>query len=252
MLAAALLLLLAAADLRAQALPQRPAAGEWVRDTAQLLSPRETSKLRQRCAAVQERLGVPVLVLTVKRLGDHGAAGVTAAGLSRRMLEEWSVEHPLLAGPPWARGVLVLVAVEDRQARVSFGPGWDGEHDVAAHRIGVDRLLPALRAGQYAAGLTAAVVAAEAVAEQRPIPPLPTSRATVAGWTLFAVVIAATLSSLLRRGRRGWAARAWLLLLALPATLLDRLTPDPAGFESGRWTVSRRGIEASAEALPAR
>ena len=178
--------------------------------------------------------GVPLLVLTLPRLADVAASPTagqpTAAGVARRCFTDWSVQHPLLPGPDWGRGVLLLIVERDRRARLELGPGWRGEHDAEARQLIEQLLFPALRRGRPGVAATTTLAALDAVIRRRPVPPVPVSTAEVVGWSAAAAALTLGLTSLLRRGRRGWAARFAGRLLGLPATLLD-LLPPPAVAE---------------------
>ena len=212
----------------------RPDADEYVRDLAHLLNPVQRSAVQELGDRLMRDEGVPLLVLTLPRLADAAAsptaAQPTAAGVARRCFTDWSVQHPLLPGPDWGRGVLLLIVERDRRARLELGPGWRGEHDAEARQLTEQLLFPALRRGQPGVAATTTLTALDAVIRRRPVPPVPVSTAEVVGWSAAAAALTLGLISLLRRGRRGRAARLASRLLALPATLLD-LLPPPAVAE---------------------
>ena len=214
----------------------RPDPDEHVRDLAGLLGPRQRAQVQRLGNELLRDHGVPLLVLTLPQLADAAPptnlsnVPPTAAGLTRHALADWSVQHPLLPGPDWSRGVLLLIADRDRRARIELGPGYAGQHDAAARDITDLRLFPALRRGRPGSAVTSTAAALDATVRQRPLPPLPVSRVAVAAWIGLALLILLSLVSWLRHGRKGHAARAAAGLLSLPATLLDLLQPQATHF----------------------
>ncbi len=205
----------------------RPTVDEFLRDEADLLSAREEAQLRQRCQQLYADLGVPMFLLTLPQGGGSDDTPLAPAGIARQILADWSVEHPLLQGPVWGRGILVLILPDSRQARIEFGKQWAGEHDAIARQITDERLFPSLRGGNPARAIDLTFVALDAVARQQPLPPRRVALASIVAWSVLTLTALFTTVSLIRRGQTGFAARGWCRLLSMPGGLLDRLTPAP-------------------------
>ena len=133
-----------------------------VNDYAGLLSREDRDALQARLSAVEAARGAQIAVVTLNSLegGDIDDFAV-------KLFERWKIGQ---AGKD--NGVLVLVAVRDRKARIEVGYGLEGVlPDSLAGRILDEQLLSAFRRGRYSEGLRAGVSrVAEIVERNEPAP----------------------------------------------------------------------------------
>jgi len=136
--------------------------------------------------------------------------------------------------------MLLLVAEDDRQARIQLGSAWGHAHDGREREIMDTLILPAFRRGEFSQGILDGVRGFDALGRGLavPTPPLP--------WWLIPAVAAAGLVliggvvSLSRSGRRGW---AWAIAGFVGAILLSRAIAWARGGDSsadesgvtGKW-----------------
>lgn len=140
----------------AAALEVPPLTGRVV-DRADLLSPGAEQSIAADLAALEQRTGVQVAVLTVPSL-----EGDPLEDFSLRVAEAWQLGR---AGVD--DGALLLVARDDRQMRLEVGYGLEPRlTDLASRRILDDVVRPRFRAGDYEGGVAAGVSAVMAVVEQ--------------------------------------------------------------------------------------
>ena len=146
-----LLLLLFAAWLApyAQCL-EVPAFKGYVNDYAEMISPRSEERLERALQSFELSDSTQVAVLTVNSL-----EGDSLEDFSIRVAEKWGVGQK---GKD--NGVLLLVAKQERQARLEVGYGLEGVlTDLLAGRIIDDVITPRFKAGQLDEGFEAGVVA---------------------------------------------------------------------------------------------
>jgi uncharacterized protein len=144
LLVAALALTLAGVSL-ALDLPAAPAAR--VNDYAGLLEPGAKAAIERKLAAFESESSNQIVVAIFPSLEDESLEDFT-----NRLFEKWRLGQTKLDN-----GVLLVIFVKDRKARVEVGYGL--EHvltDAKSHRILEDELKPRFRAGDYAAGIEAA------------------------------------------------------------------------------------------------
>lgn len=128
-----------------QAVP--PLTGRVV-DTADILSASTEQTLTTLLAAHEDSTSNQVAVLTVPSLN-----GEAIEDFSLRVAETWGLGQ---AGTD--NGVLLLVAVADREMRIEVGYGLEGAlTDAAAGRIIRNEIAPEFRSGDYDAGVLAGV-----------------------------------------------------------------------------------------------
>ena len=93
-----------------------PPVGEgYVVDLARVLGSAEVERIEARLAAARADPGVEIAVVTIRRRRDH-SPGDTLAGYARGLFNHWG-----LGAAGMNDGVLIVVATEDREARITLG-----------------------------------------------------------------------------------------------------------------------------------
>jgi uncharacterized protein len=124
----------------------QPAAD--VNDYAGVLSATERAALEQRCRELREKTGAQLAVVILDSLQGGQIDDFTV-----KLFQRWSVGQ---AGKD--NGIMLLVALHDRKARIEVGYGLEPViPDALAGRILSEQLFPAFKQQRYAAGLSAAV-----------------------------------------------------------------------------------------------
>ena len=124
----------------------QPALTGRVVDDADLLDPADEAWLASRSAALEQATGHQLLVVTVPSLNgqdiaDYGRVLATRMGVGRRGVDD---------------GVLLIVAPNDRSARISVGTGLEAAlTDGEASEIMQRAMIPAFAAGDYPRGIKA-------------------------------------------------------------------------------------------------
>ena len=134
--------LLANAD-SALADPSLPARTGAVVDAANILSPSQEQSLVAKAANLQSRSDAELVVVTLPSL-----QGYSIERWGRALGNGWKV------GGSAARGVLLIVAPNDREVRIEIGDGLPMPDSAASSIIG-HTILPKLRAGDMPGGILA-------------------------------------------------------------------------------------------------
>ena len=137
-----LLLLLSAGSARAEKIEQLFPRG-YVNDFADVLDSGSELQLTNLCAEVDQKADAQIAVVTIRSL-----EGNTAQDFANRLFQKWGV------GPKGTdRGVMILLAVDDRQYWTEVGYGL--EPILPDGRVGGfgRQMLPLLRQGQYGGAL---------------------------------------------------------------------------------------------------
>ena len=142
-----------------------------VNDFAGILSPAERESLEDRCRALRKKNGAQFAVVIVKSL-----EGGEIDDFTNKLFKQWGV-----GDKDRKDGLLLLVAMQDRKARLEVGYGLEPIiPDALAGRILDEHLFPAFKQQRYAVGLQAVVNrAAELVERGEPAPPEARRRAGV-------------------------------------------------------------------------
>lgn len=139
---------------------QGPAVPELtgrVVDLGGVLSPDEESRLTSRLESFERDTSTQIVIATIPTL-----LGDSLEDYSFRLAESWRIGQA-----EQDNGVVILVAVQDRQVRIEVGYGLEAViPDGLAGRIIRERITPAFRQGDYYGGLNAAVDGLELAARR--------------------------------------------------------------------------------------
>ncbi|UCD58855.1 MAG: TPM domain-containing protein [Candidatus Hydrogenedentota bacterium] len=212
-----------------------PDAG-YVTDIANLLTLEEEEYIELLLWQTESRSGVEIIVVTINSIGDYpGTPNSSIEVFAKGLFDRYGIGNM-----PENNGVLLLVAVRDRKARIELGAGYGHTRDADARKIMDKEILPSFRQQDYAAGITKGV---EAIMLE-----FAHIRAGL-NWPLIIVAIAIPVVgviaySLFRNGKRGW---GWVcvgflivLILALLYILRQTLQHMPRGRSSG-WSSGGLG-----------
>ena len=131
-------------------------------DGAGLLSAEAESRLRSTLADYEAETRHQVVVLTIPTLDGEP---IEAFGI--RVAEAWKI-----GTAEFDNGVIVIVASQDRRARIEVGYGLEGVlPDAIAARILREQMIPEFRRDRMAAGILAGIDAILAVGRGEALPP---------------------------------------------------------------------------------
>lgn len=158
MIRAALLLLFAAVAWAQVAVP--PLKGRVI-DLTSTLTVEQIASLEQMLQSFEARKGSQIAVLMVPTTQPE-----TIEQYALRVAEAWKIGRRKIDD-----GALLVVAKDDRAARIEVGYGLEGAlNDATAARIGREVMAPRFREGDYFGGITAAVDRTIRVIDGEPLP----------------------------------------------------------------------------------
>src|SRR5215469_6487934 len=137
-----------ASVLAAERVEDLPQPTDYVSDFARVLSPQAIARLDSICTQLDHsQANAQVAIVTVRTLEDEDAADFAS-----RLEDKWKIGKK---GSD--RGVLILLAVNDRKRRIDVGYGLEGIlPDAKVGDIGRE-MVPYLRQGNYDAAVMTAV-----------------------------------------------------------------------------------------------
>ncbi|MBU2699228.1 uncharacterized protein Ga0466249_000307 [Sporomusaceae bacterium BoRhaA] len=131
-------------------IPSAPTSSIYVQDYAGVLSNDSKAKINDMGAKLAAQTKAQVVVVTVKSLNGQS---IDEFGLE--ILRQWGIGDKTLNN-----GVLMLVAVNDRQSRIEVGYGLEGPlPDGKTGRIQDESMIPYFKNGQYEQGILNGYVA---------------------------------------------------------------------------------------------
>lgn len=143
-------------------IPLRPTGDEYTLDQAGLLTRDDEVAVAGYQLEALRQYNSPIVVVTVSRAADYGEASVEA--LATRWFNQWQIGTLGLQGGA-NQGILLLVAVQDRRARIELGADWGHDWDSHAARIMDGTIVPRFKSGDYSGGIVAGVRELHAMAK---------------------------------------------------------------------------------------
>jgi uncharacterized protein len=226
-----------AADMRIQLDP--PGQREFILDRGQLLDGETEAKLRATCDKLLTDKAIPIIIVTINSMADHGGAGLRIETFARLLFDQWGIGHAELKSGSggksfsWNNGILLLVSKEDRKARIELGADWGREKDQLCKQIMDQRIVPKFKQGDYSGGISTGVEALDAMAREKELPKVPRPwwhYALVVGFIGLAIF---TVVSMIRRGSSGWAWLFWAAAFSLLGYLLYNILSSSMRGGSG-------------------
>ena len=168
------------AGLPAAQIPPRPetdAGPAMLHDTARLLTAADREQVRfiQQSAWAQSKL--PIVVVTIHSMSDCGHSG-SIESLARDWFNAWRIGAPRkpsassaaapVAANKESRGVLLLVSLRDRRARIELGTAWGRSRDAFCQQVMDQDLIPTFKRKDYSSGIVAGVTALSTLPESQP------------------------------------------------------------------------------------
>lgn len=116
----------------------------YVNDFARVISAADAAAIEKLAKELEDKTSAQIAVVTIKSIRPE-----TIENYAVKLFKKWGIGRK---GKD--NGVLLLVAVEDREVRIETGYGLEGAiPDALARRIIENNIIPYFKQGQYSAGI---------------------------------------------------------------------------------------------------
>ena len=215
-----------------------PPEGQFVLDYAGLIDPEDEQKINEIAAASLAEKVIPIITVTIENMAQYGGAGMRIETFATLLYNQWEIGYERVNDEYWNKGILLVVARDDRVTRIELGDGWDREHDDVARTIMDDQIIRSFKQNNFSAGIRRGVEALDKMArgEDLPRPPIPWRNVAIIA--AFIGLAAFTVFSLIRRGASGWAWIFWGVVFGILGMLLlnmMRSSGGSGGFSGGSF-----------------
>jgi len=213
-----------------------PPEGQYVLDYAELIDPEDEQKINDIAAASLSEKVIPIFTVTVESLAQYGGGGMRIETFATLLYNEWEIGYERVNKEYWNKGILLLVARDDRFARIELGDGWNRKHDDISRTIMDDQIVRSFKQGNFSSGILRGVEALDKMARDEKLPRKPISWRNVAIIAAFIGLAAFTVFSLIRRGASGWAWVFWGVVFGILGMVLlnmMRSSGSSGGFSGG-------------------
>ncbi len=201
---------------------------DYVNDWARVISDADYNRIWDTLERLEKQTGIEIVVVTVNSIYDYGTGDNSIESFATGLFNSWGVGHK-----KENNGVLLLVAVRDRQTRIELGGGYGSLYDAKMKDVIDDIMIPYFRQGDYSRGIFEGV---EGITQQitKKVSWLSYHKWHILIGILIVVFILAGIN-FLRKGKKGWgwvflAAAGFLLIILLKMLLSGNKT---SGFGGG-------------------
>src|SRR5688500_4415347 len=127
----------------------------YVTDLAGVLTPQQEERLEQWLIQTEAGTRTEIIVVTIRSIDDYpGSSNSSIEEFAKGLFNTWGIGNK-----PKNDGILLLVGVGDRRARIELGAGYPVPRNADANRVMQQTILPEFRKGDYAAGIEKGVKA---------------------------------------------------------------------------------------------
>ena len=149
-------------------IPAPPAEDYPTADYAELLDEALEKKLHQVQLASYHEQNTPIVVVTINSMREYGPKDWSIERFGYTWFNKWQIGKRGAEGELINRGILLLVSVGDRKARIELGADWGRDWDRHCSVIMNTRIVPRFKKGDFAGGIESGV---QALAEMAGTPP---------------------------------------------------------------------------------
>ena len=228
---------------------EQPGDREFVRDLAGILDEKSNEEIKSICDKLLTEKATPIIVVTIESMSAYlptysGSGGLNTTGMrietfATLLFNQWGIGHEKLGEEYWNTGILLLIARDDRKARIELGGGWGRREDGLCGQIMDEQIVFYFKQKKFSEGILAGVEALDKMARQLELPTRPRPwwhYLLVVGFIGLAIF---TVVSLYRNGASGWAWALWAVIFAIVGFLLWKLLTSRGssggGFSGGSF-----------------
>jgi len=138
-------------------IPPVPADFNFVQDYARLLP----DQVKGQIGAIQkqsfEQNQKPIIVVTIDSMASYGGMGYSIERFAAAWFNKWQIGAKGGQGELINKGVLLLISVSDRKARIELGGEWGRDWDAHAATIMNQSIIPRFKQKDFPGGILAGV-----------------------------------------------------------------------------------------------
>lgn len=205
--------------------PSKPPKEHFYVDQAGLLQEADAAVIDGVASTLLKEEKIPLLVVTIPSLISYQAADHTIESYASALFDEWGI-----GSQERNYGMLVLVSVADRKARIELGKGWGGSHDGDASYIMDSIMIPSFKKGDFSGGIRDGVNGLDKMARGLGLPKPKTPWWILPAFLLGIALVIGVIVSLFKKGRSGW---GWALIAGLGVLLFFILRTAASSGGSG-------------------
>jgi len=145
------------------AIPSRPADRDFFHDLAHIIPDGERQAVTNLQQQVFAQTGVPIVVVTINEMREYDPESPSIESFARRWFDSWGI-----GTQEKNDGMLILVSIGDRKARIELGAQWERRFDEFCQQLMNKKMVPRFKEGNYGKGISDAVASLAQIAKNGP------------------------------------------------------------------------------------
>lgn len=159
---------LSVVDQRQPSIPFAPAPQTLLADFEEILGDEAVKRVSDLQKVALDIHGTPIVVVSISKMSDFGYSGTSIESFARNWFQKWEIGKTHPPARP-GTGILLLVSVGDRKARIEFGNAWQHRRDAYARQLMDRDIVPNFKKGDYSKGILVGVESLAKVAQEGPL-----------------------------------------------------------------------------------
>ena len=145
-----------------------PSPGEVIQDYGNIISGTNEEEIRRLQLNTYVDQDTPIVVVTVQSMARFNAKRNQIEKVARDLFDHWQIGKRDQNNRLINKGILLLVSVGDRKARIELGADWNRDWDNHCDEIMQNALVPRFKNGEYSEGILEGVKRLAKMAQQGP------------------------------------------------------------------------------------
>ncbi|MFH0991498.1 MAG: TPM domain-containing protein [bacterium] len=189
---------------------QRPNDWEFVIDKANLITFGDRVEVKEVSQKLLNEQSIPLVTVTIEAMRMYTTIPMSIETFATTLYNSWGIGHPKIGGKSFNKGILLLVSLGDRKARIELGAGFGADHETASRTVMSETIIPNFKEGNYSKGILEGVEQLSRLAkDQDPTALTLKDYAVIGGVALVVGLIFFTLISYAQSQKEGLAWRMW-------------------------------------------
>jgi uncharacterized protein len=120
---------------------------DYVNDYAGVLNKPDIESIRKMFKALEYQTGIEVVVVTINSINDYPTGDTTIESFATNLFNTWGIGHK-----KENNGVLILIAVKDRNCSIELGRGYGRRYDSVMKQVIDENMVPYFKTDDYSRG----------------------------------------------------------------------------------------------------
>ena len=122
--------------------------GLYINDFAGLLNARDKANVEALFTGLKQVHGIEATVVTIDSISDYNTGDATIESFATSLFNTWGI-----GDKEKNNGILLLVAVGDREVRIEVGSGYENSQNANMKEVINEHILPSFRSGNFSQGI---------------------------------------------------------------------------------------------------